>query len=518
MAITREIDIIANTDSAEQSIKALNNQLDQTETEAKKASKSIDDVAGNGGAIAILDSLTGGLATRLKDAFEASKLFNVSLKATRGALIATGIGAFVVALGVVVAYWDDIKTFITGSNEELEIQMGILNDEAELLDRNLKILNDTDNILKLQGLSQKQINDLKREELKATIEVRTQNLLLAQERLQQLREQEKAGIAGLERIFRFAQDSATVTGLILDKVFGFFGANTEIGENVNQLTESAVESIFGTKEEIEETENRINELTDSINQARNQIAGFDIEAREAARKAEEERLKRPQVGTVGEGLSSEGFGDVGEDPEVIFEQEKADRIARIDSELTDMLIANALRELEQRDRIANLKIDLEQNTFALLNNIAKEGSDLAKAVAIADVVRQQVRSVSEIISNTGIANAKAVAASPLTAGQPFVALNTISAGLGIGASIAGAVSAIKDITSEKNTVGGGIALPSSGGQTVAPSFNLVQGTGSNQIAQGLQNGQAPIRAYVVTSDVTSGQELDRNIQGDASLG
>jgi cell division protein YceG involved in septum cleavage len=50
----------------------------------------------------------------------------------------------------------------------------------------------------------------------------------------------------------------------------------------------------------------------------------------------------------------------------------------------------------------------------------------------------------------------------------------------------------------------------------APSFNLVQGTGTNQIAQSLQK-QAPIKTYVVAKDVTSGQSFDRNIIESASL-
>ena len=44
----------------------------------------------------------------------ATKLFgNVSRKA----LIATGIGAFVVVLGTIIAYWDDITAAITGVSQ-----------------------------------------------------------------------------------------------------------------------------------------------------------------------------------------------------------------------------------------------------------------------------------------------------------------------------------------------------------------------------------------------------------------
>jgi hypothetical protein len=51
----------------------------------------------------------------------------------------------------------------------------------------------------------------------------------------------------------------------------------------------------------------------------------------------------------------------------------------------------------------------------------------------------------------------------------------------------------------------------------APSFNVVGTSGVNQIAQGLGN-QSPVQAYVVGSQVTTQQALDRNIVRTATLG
>lgn len=104
-------------------LKSLNNQQ-------KKSNKigvtTLGNVRDNGGAIAVLDSVTGGLATRVRDAAEATKLFNFSLKGTKTALIATGIGAFVVALGLVVAFWDEIVEFVTQTNQKLEDQLVLI--------------------------------------------------------------------------------------------------------------------------------------------------------------------------------------------------------------------------------------------------------------------------------------------------------------------------------------------------------------------------------------------------------
>jgi len=130
------IDLEAKTDKAIDDIKKLNKELnntskssedassslDNSSNSAKKLASSFEEVKDNGGAIAILDSLTGGLASRVRDAYEATKLFNFSLKGTKKALIASGIGALVVALGTVIAYWDDITKLIDGANRKLKYQ------------------------------------------------------------------------------------------------------------------------------------------------------------------------------------------------------------------------------------------------------------------------------------------------------------------------------------------------------------------------------------------------------------
>lgn len=177
------------------------------------------------------------------------------------------------------------------------------------------------------------------------------------------------------------------------------------------------------------------------------------------------------------------------------------------------------KEKAWEESISNTKISLANNTFNLLSALAKKGSALSKALAITEIVREQVKSVSATISATTIANAKAVAASPLTLGQPFVGLNTAASIVGIAASVAGAGAAIKNILSDSKSASGNF-----GGQSQessapsAPSFNLVQGTASNQIAQSLAQSNAPIKAYVVSTDMTTNQSLDRNILNNSRIG
>jgi hypothetical protein len=181
-----------------------------------------------------------------------------------------------------------------------------------------------------------------------------------------------------------------------------------------------------------------------------------------------------------------------------------------------------MAELEARAEIQNAQLDLAAQFGGLLKTLAGEN----KKVAIAGVVVEQAAAIGKILVNTGIANAKAVAASPLTFGAPWVAINSISAALSIASSIAAGVKAIQQINSAGSgggAVSGGGSIPGRAGGGSAPAVPQIerttvpqivgttgQATPGAQIAGTLaQSSGKPIRAYVVSGDVTSQQALDR---------
>ena len=56
-------------------------------------------------------------------------------------------------------------------------------------------------------------------------------------------------------------------------------------------------------------------------------------------------------------------------------------------------------------------------------------------------------------------------------------------------------------------------------ESVPPAFNIVGASGTNQLASAIGGqSQQPIQAFVVSSEVSTAQELDRNIIEDASIG
>ena len=179
-----------------------------------------------------------------------------------------------------------------------------------------------------------------------------------------------------------------------------------------------------------------------------------------------------------------------------------------------------MAELEAKAELQTAYLDLASGFGSFLKEIAGKN----KKLAIAGVVVEQAAAIGKIIVNTGIANAKALAASPLTFGQPWIAINTISAGLSIASSIAAGVKAIQQINNSDSatSVSGGqppktasAAAPSAptvGGGTAVPQITGTdrQASPGSQIAQTIgAASNKPIKAYVVSGDVTSQQALDR---------
>jgi hypothetical protein len=147
-------------------------------------------------------------------------------------------------------------------------------------------------------------------------------------------------------------------------------------------------------------------------------------------------------------------------------------------------------------------VQIANSVFDLVNMFAKKGSKLAKGVAVAQATMNTYQGVT------------AALAAPSTVPEPFGTALKIANSVVIGAT---GFMNVKKILSTNEQGGGSAGGGSSAPQTPsAPSFNLVQGTGSNQIATSISK-QAPFEAYVVSKNVTTAAELDRNIVKGASL-
>ena len=84
---------------------------------------------------------------------------------------------------------------------------------------------------------------------------------------------------------------------------------------------------------------------------------------------------------------------------------------------------------------------------------------------------------------------------------------------------------VKDIIAVKTPMGGGSSVGGSaasaagGGRQSSPAFNLTGRSNVNQLQTGIdQQETAPVRAFVVSQDVTNQQAADRATRSQASFG
>lgn len=119
-----------------------------------------------------------------------------------------------------------------------------------------------------------------------------------------------------------------------------------------------------------------------------------------------------------------------------------DRIYILDQELKkDQDNLEIEKELtEARKQLKSEYIGAISQVAGALSSMFKEGS----AAQIAFLAIEKGAAIAQIIFQTAIANAKAVAVSPLTAGQPWVSINTISAAASIAGIVATTITSFKD--------------------------------------------------------------------------
>ena len=191
------------------------------------------------------------------------------------------------------------------------------------------------------------------------------------------------------------------------------------------------------------------------------------------------------------------------------------------------------QEIATEKAAAQAKHDINMaylQLFEQFGNVLGQVAGKNKALAIAGIIISQAASIGQIIANTGIANAKAVAASPLTFGAPWTVINTVSAGLSIASTIASAVKSIQQINSAASQAG--VTGGSSGGSvssssslpapkvsaTTAPEIQTTGGQNpTTQIAETIGRASAPLKAYVVSGEISSQQALDRRTSRAATF-
>ena len=222
-----------------------------------------------------------------------------------------------------------------------------------------------------------------------------------------------------------------------------------------------------------------------------------------------------QSQTIDDNIAQITFDRQRENAETFFNNEQESFALRLEAlrnfnqmvldsdQLTEIEKQKLLQETADKEKILQQqRLNLAGQTAGNIANMLGAQSKTGKAFAVAQALINTYQGVSaELATKT---------ATPFEFG---LKLANIATTLALG------FKSVKDILAVKTPAGGGGgSVPSGGGGISQPSFNVVGTSGVNQIADTLNQEQQPIQAFVVGSNVTTQQALDRNIVDTATIG
>lgn len=474
----------------EAGLKKVDKSQKDLESQSKKTGKSLENDFRGGQAAA--DRLSSGVSGVGEQFVIVAKAAKKGGQAMRSAMIATGVGALIVALGVIVDNWELIAETLGFINKDLERQhasletnISLLNAELSLLDKQMKFNKDRNLSNEENRKKQKEILLLKQKLIAEDIKILQAQLLKEEsasreftlwERIRAgftgtpiggfIDEEEQKRINDIQKQILKLQENAIGVSDLLDP------QKTNNNNKVNARPKvSTVDTI--TSSDIQKRKEGEVALFESI---------FDV------KKTNAERLKELSSKTNADILESDTITNL-----LRRKQERENQEALEKSRKQDLI----------QEKILNAqKVELSKQALMSISNVLGETSAAGKAVAVATSLINTYQGITaELATKT---------ATPFEFALKAANIASVTA---IG------FKSVKDILATKlpsfaSDKGGG----SGGASASAPSFNVVGQSGVNQLAQSLGQDQQPIQAFVVGSQVTTQQQLDNNIVETATLG
>jgi hypothetical protein len=177
---------------------------------------------------------------------------------------------------------------------------------------------------------------------------------------------------------------------------------------------------------------------------------------------------------------------------------------------TNLLAQNAkARTAIEKEEAENQRqiMSTVQNMMGAFADLAGKSTSEGKAISIAAALINTYAGMSEIWGKKSE--------------SPFVGASLAQKIAASATVLASGLKTVKSIKQVKVPKGGGGGASASAPTIQAPNFNVIGQTsaGEGQILDAIQQGNnQPVQAYVVESQMTNSQELNRNVSANASIG
>lgn len=512
MATVEVIEIRGDAKSAIDALKQVGIEANKTTQAAQKSNEAINDGLNaldkqTNGAVSAFRSLQGGIKSAIS-----------AMTTLKGAIIATGLGALLIAVTSLVTYFKETER---GGDKLAEV-MGALGAAVKVvIDR---VIGLGESLFKLfegdfkgaiegvtgafKGLGDeivreskrgrelaKMLNDVEDAERALISQRAIANKQIAEARLiaDDVNKSTEARIAAVKR-----------AGAIEERV-----ARQELAVQRQRLYVLQEQAKQGEATEegltrIEEARARISELEQANIQRRRRLQSETIglineeinkvkELEKAREDAEKARLQN----------SEKGFKEY-VDKSVKAAELGAGQVSRVGQFYTDAIAAGTKQtsmDLQDYVTLTLSNLDAVSSAISGFAQLAGENTKMGKALAIA-----------QIVVDTYMGATKAIATYAPPFGQ-IAAAGVIASGL----ANLNKVKSTQIPTSGNSTPSTTITAPTAA--SAPPQFNIVGQSNINQLAQSIGGQfQQPIRAYVVGQDVTTSQQLQRQRIRTATFG
>jgi hypothetical protein len=496
-----------------------------------------------------------------------------SFNALKTAIVSTGIGALVVGIGYLIAKMNenaDATEKLTLEQEELnkqlEITKKLTDDNAKSIDydTNIKLANakkvgaSEKELLRIQldgyeakgKANAKEIEDIQKTQKKSYNLTKEQNKRIQdlREQNQDLQRQGNVAIANLDADLAEKQRQATKKSQ--EENAANRKKTSEERDAERKKDAEALKLALQAQKDAELLQRA--EITKAIGDAQDKQAEANMTASEVEQRVVKDKyfgliqLAKQQNRSQEEinALEVQRLKDLQDikDKYRLEDDEKA--AAKLEKTINDESLSfeNRLAAVDAEQAIFQKQLDDKLITEEQFNDKVKTLSTARLNIDKAEAAAKQAlfAKTSETLNkgadllgkNTAAGKAMAAAAALINTYQGItaeLATKTVTP-FEIGLKIANVAiiaatgfKAVQDIVSVQipggGGGGGGSAPSGSAPSMTAPSFNTVGSSSTNQLAQTIgRQSQEPIRSFVVASDISTAQALDRNIITNASIG
>jgi hypothetical protein len=227
------------------------------------------------GAMALSEGLSqlkdiGKVGEQLKISFSG---LTTGVNGFKKALIATGIGALVVAVGMLVAYWDDIKGLVGGVGSQQKKLNESSKENLKTQEEKLDAIDGQSNQLKLQGKSEKDILNIKIKQSDEAIKAAEINLANAKATKDAQVKAAQRNKEILKGIITFLTAPLVAVLAMIDEVGKALGENFGLAEG---FTGGLAKMVFDPEQTAKDGDATIKEAEASFNKLKEKKAGFQV--------------------------------------------------------------------------------------------------------------------------------------------------------------------------------------------------------------------------------------------------